>query len=140
MQLCIARNKQRRSALRYRGVAKVIQKSARKGFNMKYNQDSHWSNALYSGLNTLQYEEGTNVINLGRDDQTGFRLDSLATHGLHGNLCVKGKEALATRTDYVNKYPSTLQTTSYNFPTTKTTGEICMGVVKASMLYNKTSA
>jgi hypothetical protein len=29
VQLCIARNKRRRSALRYRGVAKVIQKRAR---------------------------------------------------------------------------------------------------------------
>ncbi|CAB4006294.1 Hypothetical predicted protein [Paramuricea clavata] len=118
VQLCIERNKRRRSALRYHGEAKVIQKKARKGFNIKYNPDSHWSNALYS--------------------------DTLATHRLHGNLCVKGKETLAIRTDYVNKYPSTLQTTSYNFPGTETTGEIawrnCMGVVKAPVLFSKNSA
>ncbi|CAB3982277.1 Hypothetical predicted protein [Paramuricea clavata] len=140
VQLCIARNKRRRSALRYRGGQKVIQKRARKGFNIKYNPDSHWSNALYSCLDALQYRDGTNVVNLGRDDQAGFRLDTLATHRLHGNLCVKGKETLATRTDYVNKYPSTLQTTSYNFPGTETTGEICMGVVKAPVLFSKNSA
>ena len=140
VQLCIARNKRRRSAARYRDVAKVLQKRARKGFNIKYNPDPHWNNALYSGLDALQYEDGTNIINLGRDDQAGFRLDTLATHRLHGSLCVKGKEALATRTDYVNKYPSTLQTTSYNFPATKTTAEICMGVVKTPALFSKNSA
>ena len=80
------------------------------------------------------------VVNLGRDDQAGSRLDTLATHRLHGNICVKGKETLATRTDYINKYPSTLQTTSYNFPGTETTGEICMGVVKAPVLFSKNSA
>lgn len=140
VQLCIARNKRSRSSLRYRGVAKVLQKRARKGFNIKYNPDSHWSNALYSGLDALQYRDGTKIVNLGRDDQAGFRLDTVATHRLHGTLCVKGKESLATRTDYVNKYPSTLQTTCYNFPGTETTGEICMGVVKAPVLFNKNSA
>ena len=140
VQLCMARNKRRRSAARYCGVAKVLQKRARKGFNIKYNPDSHWSNALYSGLDALQYEGGTNIIKLGRDDQAGFRLDTLATHRLHSSLRVKGKEALATRTDYVNKYRSTLQTTSYNFPATKTTAEICMGVVKTPSLCNKNSA
>ena len=94
VQLCIARNKRRRSAVRYRGVANVLQKRARKGFNIKFNPDSHWSNALYSSLDVLQYQDGTNIINLGRDDQAGFRLDTLATHRLHGSLYVKGREAL----------------------------------------------
>ena len=40
-------------------------------------------------------------------------------------------------TDYVNKYPSTLQTTSYNFTGTKSTPELCAGVVKASKIYPK---
>ena len=140
VQLCIARNKRRKSAARYHGVATVLQKRARKGFNIKYNPDAHWSNALYSALDAVQYEDGTNIINLGRDDQAGVRLDTLATHRLHGSLCVKGKEPLATRTDYVNNYPSTLQTTSYNFPATKTAGEICMGVVKTPALFSKNSA
>ena len=140
VQLCIARNKRRRSSVRYKGVAKVIQKGERKGFNVKYNPDAHWSNALYSSLDTLQYQDGSNIVNLGRDDQAGFRLDTMASHRLHGSLCVKGKESLTTRTDYVNKYPSTLQTTSYNFAGTKTTGEVCMGVVKAPVLFHKNSA
>ncbi|CAB3986652.1 Hypothetical predicted protein [Paramuricea clavata] len=63
----------------------------------------------------------------------------MASHRFHGTLCVEGNEPLTTRTDYVNKYPSTLQTTSYNFAGTKTTGEVCMGVVKAPVLFNKNS-
>ena len=64
----------------------------------------------------------------------------MATHTLQVTLCVKGKEHCTTRTDYVNKYPSTLQTTSYNFPATGNTGEICTGVVKATVLFNKIAA
>ena len=135
--MCIARNKRRRSAGRYKGLAKVVHRRARKGFNVRFNPDSHWSAALYSGLNKIQYTDGTNITNIGRDDQAGFRLDTMSTHKLHGSLCAKGKEALTTRTDYVNTYPSTLQTTSYNFPATTTTGEICAGVVKAAGLYEK---
>ncbi len=140
VQLCVARNRKRRSSARYKGVANVIQKWARKGFNVKYNPDAYWSNALYSSLDALQYHDGSNIVNIGRDDQAGFRLDTMASHRLHGTLCVKGHESLTTRTNYVNKYPSTLQTTSYNFAGMKTTGEICMGVVKAPVLYNKNSA
>lgn len=64
----------------------------------------------------------------------------MATHKLHSTLGIKGNEPLTTYTDYVNKYPSTLQTTSYNFPSTETTGEICCGVVKATPLHNKNAA
>lgn len=135
--MCIARNKRRRSAGRYKGLAKVVHRRARKGFNLRFNPDSHWSSALYSGLNKIQYTDGTNITNIGRDDQAGFRLDTMSTHKLHASLCVSGKEALTTRTDYVNSYPSTLQTTSYNFPATTTTGEICAGVVKAAGLHEK---
>ncbi len=39
---------------------------------------------------------------------------------------------MTTRTDSVNKYSATLQTTLYNFSSTNTTPEICVGVVKAS--------
>ena len=35
VQLCVARNKRRRSAVRYKGVAKVIQKRSRKGFTFQ---------------------------------------------------------------------------------------------------------
>lgn len=140
VQLCCARNKRRRSAARYHGLAKVVSKRARKGFTIRYNPDQHWSSSLYAGLDKLQHEDGCNIINIGRDDQAGFRLDTMATNKQHATLCVKGREHLTTRTDYVNKYPSTLQTTSYNFPSTKTTGEICGGVVKAPILFEKNPA
>ena len=79
--MCIARNKRRRSAGRYKGLAKVVHRRARKGFNFRFNPDSHWSSALYSGLNKIQYTDGTNITNIGRDDQAGFRLVKAA--GLH---------------------------------------------------------
>ena len=41
VQLCIPRNKRRKSAARYKGLAEVTQRRARKGFTLKYNPDSH---------------------------------------------------------------------------------------------------
>ena len=52
---------------------------------------------------------------------------------------VQGHDILTTRCDYV-KYPSVLQITSYNFPATGTTAEICAGVVKAPGLFPKNPA
>ena len=140
VQLCIARNRRRRSASRYKGVAKVLQKRARKGFTLKFNPDEHWSAAFYQSLNDQQFRDGEKVLNLGRDDQAGFRLDTMTTNKLHGTLSVKGHESLTTRTDYVNGYPSTLQVTSYNFPETENTAERCVGVVKARSLHEKNAA
>lgn len=40
----------------------------------------------------------------------------------------------------MNSYPSLLQTTSYNFSATQTTGELCVGVVKGSGVYPKNPA
>ena len=48
---------------------------------------------------------------------------------------MKGKDILTCRTDFVNKYPSIIQTTSYNFSGTDTTPETCVGIVKASGTY-----
>ena len=127
----IARNKRRLSSKRYRGVAKVTTRRARKGFTLKYNPDTHWSAAFYKGLNSIQLKDGRNLCLVNRDDAAGFRLDTLTTCKQYGTPTVKGSEVLTTRTDYVNKYPSTLQTTSYNFTSTQTTAEICVGVVKA---------
>ena len=42
IQLCIARNQRRRSATRYRGLAQVTTRRARKGFQLRYNPDFHW--------------------------------------------------------------------------------------------------
>ena len=137
VQLCIPRNKRRRSASRYQGLAMVTTRRARKGFNLKYNPESHWSAALYKGFNDVQYSDGRNILNLNRDDASGFRLDTLTTHKQYATPVVANKEILTTRTDYVNKHPSTLQTTSYNFSETKTTMEMCVGVVKAPEIHQK---
>ena len=87
VQLCVARHKRRKSAARYKGFAKVQQKRAHKGFNMKFNPDKHWSAAFYGAPNDL---------NLGRDDQAGFRLDTMVTHRQHDTLCVQGSEPFTT--------------------------------------------
>ena len=55
------------------------------------------------------------MVNINRDDASGFRLDTLTTHGKHATPAVVGKDTLTTYTDYVNRHPSILQTTSYNF-------------------------
>ena len=53
--------------------------------------------------------DGTNIINVNRDDASGFRLDTLATHKQYGAPTLRGSEVLTTHTDYVNRYPSVLQ-------------------------------
>ena len=58
VELCVARNKRRKASNRYKGVAKVTSRRARKGFILRYNPDSHWSGALYRGLNMIQYTDG----------------------------------------------------------------------------------
>ena len=95
---------------------------------------------LYRGLSHVQYADGSNIVNINRDDAAGFRLDTMTTHILHKTPMVQGQNTLTTYTDYVNKYPSTLQTTSYNFTGTHTTPELCAGVVKATGIYPKNPA
>ena len=131
VQLCVARNKRRLSSKRYHGVAKVTTRRARKGFMLKYNPDAHWSAAFYKGLNSIQLVDCQDMCLINRDDASGFRLDTLTTCKQYATPTVRGNEILTTRTDYVNKYASTLQTTSYNFTGTRSTTEICAGVVKA---------
>ena len=140
IQLCVARNRRHRSAKNYRGVARVTSRRARKGFELRYNPDAHWSSALYTGLNLIQYTDGANILNLNRDDASGFRMDTLATHNQYCQPTVQGHAVLTTHADYVNKYPSVLQTTSYNFTATKTTGELCAGIVKAHGIFSKNPA
>ena len=137
VQLCVTRNKRRSSAKRYLGLAKVTTRRARKGFNIRYNPDSHWSAAFYKGLKDIQYKDGKYITNINRDDASGFRLDTLSTHKQYPTPVLHGQDVLTTRTDYVNKYSSTLQTTSYNFSATDTTTENCVGVVKAQPLHHK---
>ena len=78
-------------------------------------------------------------MNVGRDDQAGFGLDTLSRNKQFRMLTLKDHIS-TTRTDYMNLYPSVLQTTSYNFPSTETTNEICGGVVKTKKLFNKNPA
>ena len=131
VQLCVARNKRHLSSKRYHGVAKITTRRARKGFNLRYNPDAHWSSAFYRGLNDIQYTDGRDICLINRDDASGFRLDTLTTCKQYGLPTLIGSDVLTTRTDYVNKYPSNLQTTSYNFTASRTTEEVCVGVVKA---------
>lgn len=139
-QLCVPRNRRRRSAKRYMGIAKVTSRRARKGFNLRLNPDAHWSAALHKGWSQLEHVDGRDMLNMNRDDSTGFRLDTLTTCAQYATPGVQGQEVLTTRTDYVNKHPSVLQTTPYNFSKTSTTGEVCVGVVKASPLHQKNPA
>lgn len=119
---------------------KVTSWRAHKGFQLQYNPDSHWSAAFYRSLNSLQYSDGRHILNVNRDDAAGFRLDILTTHKLHRTPVVRGNEILTTHTDYVNCYPSILQTTSYNFTSTKTTGEVCAGIVKGAGVFERNAA
>jgi len=47
------------------------------------------------------------------------------------------KPTATTRTDFLNKYPAQLQVTSYNFSKTKTSAEVCVGIMKASGVHEK---
>ena len=67
-------------------------------------------------------------------------MDTLTTHCKHATPAVTGEDLLTTHTDYVNRHPSVLQTTSYNFTGTKTTKEMCAGIVKASKVFPKNPA
>ena len=140
VQLCCAKNKRKLSAQRYFCAAKIVSQRARKGFSIKLNIDAHWSCAFYKALDYLQLKDGTDKTVLNRDDAAGFRLDSTFTHKQHKVLSEVGKPELTTYTDFVNKYTSKLQTTSYMFLRTHTTPEVCVGVVKASLVHEKNPA
>ena len=85
----------------------------------------------------MQLTDERDIVNINRDDTAGFCLDTMASHRLQRTPCVGGKQAVTTFTDYVNRYPSTIQVTSYNFTGSKTTGELCAGMVKASVFFPK---
>lgn len=96
VQLCIARNQRCSSAVRYRGVAQVTSRQARKGFQLRYNPDSHWSAALYRNLNFLQYVDGNNIVNFNRDDAAGFRLGTLTTQTSSYPCCERKRDPYNT--------------------------------------------
>ena len=136
VQMCVARNRHRRPAQNYTTVAQVTTRRARKGFELRYNPDSHWSAALYRGLDVIQYTDGSDKLVLNRDDLSVFCLDSMVTHNKAGTQQIKGSPTLTMKTDYQANYPNKLQITSYNFTGTDNTGELCGGVVKAIPLHS----
>lgn len=140
MQLCVVRNKRRLSATRYRGVANVTCRRTRKGFSIKLNPDSHWSAALYRGLDWIELQDGRDKVVLNRDDQAGFRLDNTIAHKIEKSMSLKSEQTLTTRTDFVNSYKSVLQTSSYLCMETDTTQVGFVGVVKDHFSFTKSLA
>ncbi|CAB4010628.1 Hypothetical predicted protein [Paramuricea clavata] len=114
------------------------EKRARKGFAVKLNVDAHWSSAFYKGIEFIQLKDGKDKVLLNRDDQAGFRLDITFTHKQGKCIILESQPSLTTRTDFVNKYPSLLQTTSYLFLDSETTEKACVGIVKPHFTYDKT--
>ena len=88
----------------------------------------------------LQLEDGRDKVVLNRDDAAGFRLDTTYTHKQHKILADAEEPELTTRTDYVNKYASVLQTTSYLFMGRESTVETPVGVVKPHTVFEKNPA
>lgn len=140
VQLSVARNKRRASAKRYWGAAQVTSRRARKAFNVRLNPDCHWSAAFYRGLDKIQLEDGRDKTVINRDDQSGFRLDTTYTHKQHKAVSGISDPEKTTRTDYVNKYASVLQTTSYMILPTNTTCQATAGIVKPHMVFPKNAS
>ena len=130
VQLCAVRNRRRISAKRYRGVARITCRRARKGFDVKFNPDSRWSYCFTKDLTCFRIKDGSNKMILNRDDQAGFRLDSTFSHKTHKAVCLTVSQGLTTHSDYINKHGGQLQTSSYVFLETENTGQVPVGVVK----------
>ena len=64
-----------------------------------------------------------NSVMYGRDDQAGFRLNSTYTHKQYPSLGTAPSQT--THTDFVGKVSTILQVSSYNFPETEKTPEVC---------------
>ena len=140
VQLCVVRNKRRLSAKRYKGVARITCRRARKGFSLRFNPDAHWSCSLYKGLNKVQLHDGTDKCVFNRDDAAGFRLDTTYTHKQNKLVSSSNSTEVTTRTDFVNKYSSVLQVTSYLIMETENTSDLCAAVVKGQASFNKNPA
>ncbi len=82
--------------MRYKGVAQVTSRRARKGFQLRFNPDFHWFNTFYKGLDYIQLQDGSNITIENRDDASGYRLDTLATHKQYSSPVVVGDEIWTT--------------------------------------------
>ena len=140
VQLSVVKNKRRLSAKRYKGVARITCRRARKGFSLRFNPDAHWSCSLYKGLDKIQLQDGTDKCVLNRDDAAGFRLDTTYTHKQNKVLSISASPEVTTRTDFVNKYSSILQVSSYLIMETENTSDVCAAVVKGQALFRKNAA
>lgn len=65
---------------------------------------------------------------------------TLTTHTKLATLCISEDAPLTTKSHYVNTYPSTFKTASYNFLGPGTTTEIYSGIVKTVPLHSKNPA
>ncbi len=92
---------------------------------------------VYRSLDYLQLKNGTEQLVLNRDDAAGFRLDTTFTHKQHKGVQLLDSHDLTSRTNYMNKYTSVLQMTSYLFPSTSSTPPTCVGVVKPHVIFEK---
>ena len=140
VQLCVAHNRRRISARRYKGVAQITSRRARKGWTIRFNPDHHYSNAFYKDLDALQLKDGKNKLILNRDDAAGYRLGTTYTHKQYKNVSLINQPELTTRTDYVNKYKSVLQTSMHLIMATDNTSQKVLGVVKPHHLFPKNPA
>ena len=141
VQLCSVHNKRKLSSRRYWGAAaQLVSRRTRKGFYVKLNVDAKCSCSMYRLLDHIQLKNGLDKVIINRDDAAGFRLDSTYTHKQHAILQEKENPELTTRTDFVNKHSTVLQTTSCLFMATENTSEICVGVVKPQKIVPKNPA
>lgn len=90
---------------------------------------------MYKILDKLQLQNASKKLVLNRDDQAGFRLDTTYTHSQHRVLSVQ--QEVTTRTDFMNKYSSILQTSTYLLMDTDTSNERAAGIVKDHVSFNK---
>ena len=74
---------------------------------------------------------------LNRDDAAGFCLDTTYTHKQYKTMSLKDNPEVTTRTNYVNKYKSVLQTSMHLIMETQNRTQKVLGVVKAHQLYPK---
>ncbi len=85
----------------------------------------------------MQLKDGSNHVVINRDDHAGFRLDTTFTHLQIKSVALQSQPTLTTHTDFVNSYPSIIQTTSYLFMQTETTPSTCLAVVKLHFVFAK---
>jgi len=75
-----------------------------------------------------------------RDDKSAKRLNTTVTHNRSNTLQISSEQTPTTKTDFVEIYPSHLQTSNYEFPGTGHGVQQCIGAVKAAGVHPKSGA